>query len=294
MQTFYTKIADHILKITYDQPFIRDYMARSFQIEERCEHDLNQSDSNIHANVQTHNSHIAQTHVLPREKNHSQNPDLVIIIRGGYGIPFVNYDVQIMKTRTTIRFSRADYEIFVDSSYNEAMLFVHDQLALKHALMNLYSSFIVNQNWGLLLHSSCAIEAGMAHLFAGHSGAGKSTAARLSEPRELLSDEATLVKISPEGIRVFNSPFRSEINPTRFEGSYRLDSVQLLHQAVENRRNLIKKSDALLNLFDKVFYWTHSNKETGQVMRMLSILVDQVPVYDLEFQKNPSFWELIS
>jgi hypothetical protein len=199
-----------------------------------------------------------------------------------------------MKTRTTLMFSRADYEILVDSGYSKATVLVHDELALKHALMNLYSSFIVSRNWGLLLHSSCALEAGKAHLFSGQSGAGKSTAARLSEPRELLSDEATLVKISQQGIQVFNSPFRSEINPTRFEGSCSLSSIQLLHQATENRRELLRKSDALLALFDKVFYWAHSDQETRQVMRLLNSLVDKVPVYDLEFQKNPSFWELIS
>jgi hypothetical protein len=261
MQTFYTRIGEYHFYIKNNSPRLTPMLQRHFKMA---------------------------------ESSFGVKPDMVITIRGEYGVPFRNYDMKIMKTRTTLMFSRADYEILVDSDYTEATVLVHDDLALKHALMNLFSSFIVNQNWGLLIHSSCVIETGNAHLFAGQSGAGKSTAARLSEPRELLSDEATLVKISPQEIRVFNSPFRSEIDPTRFEGSYPLSSIQLLHQATENRRELIRKSDALLSLFDKVFYWAHSDTETKQVMRLLSMLVEEVPVYDLEFQKDPSFWELIS
>ena len=51
--------------------------------------------------------------------------------------------------------------------------------------MNLYSSFIAYHNWGLLIHSSCVVNKGEAHIFSGHSGAGKSTAAKLSHPRDL-------------------------------------------------------------------------------------------------------------
>ncbi len=71
-----------------------------------------------------------------------------------------------------------------------------NEFALKHALMNLYSSFIVHHKWGLLIHSSCLKEGDKAFLFSGQSGAGKSTVVKLSHPRPILSDEATVVKIT--------------------------------------------------------------------------------------------------
>ena len=160
--------------------------------------------------------------------------------------------------------------------------------------MNLYSSFIVYHNWGLLIHSSCAIEKGTAHIFAGKSGAGKSTAAKLSYPRNLLSDEATLVKITPEKVIVFNSPFRSELEVGNFVEQVDLTSVQILFQALQNIRATLTKSDALFQLMDKVFYWPHSQKEIKTIMKLLTNLVKNVPVYELHFQKNNTFWELIS
>lgn len=222
------------------------------------------------------------------------NYDLVIKIKEGYGIPFLNYEVEITKRKDKVFFRRADYLIEVDSEYKFATIAAHNEFALKHALMNLYSSFIVYHNWGLLIHSSCAIDNGKAYIFAGQSGAGKSTAAKLSYPRKLLSDEAALIKVSPEKVTVFNSPFRSELEAGNFREQVELASVQILYQALQNNRAKLTKSDALLHLMDKVFFWPHSLDETKTIMSLLTDLVMTVPVYELQFQKNNTFWELIS
>ncbi|MFD0682104.1 MULTISPECIES: hypothetical protein [unclassified Paenibacillus] len=223
-----------------------------------------------------------------------EQPDLIIHIRDGYGIPFVDYKVDITKEAGKILFRRADYLIEADSDYRNAFIYVQDELALKHALINLYSSFIVSNNWGLLIHSSCVIEDGKAHIFAGESGAGKSTAAELSYPRELLSDEATLVKITSDEITVYNSPFRSEIEMKGESRFCSLASINILHQAPHNQRITLRKSNGLLLLMDKVFYWAHDAKETGGIIGLMKILANGVPIYELHFQKNDTFWELIS
>lgn len=226
--------------------------------------------------------------------NELQLPHLIIHVEKGYGVPFVDYHIKITKEKKKTYFQRADYLIETDDEYKVATLYVYDQLALKHALTNLYSSYIVYHNWGLLIHSSCAIEDERAHIFAGQSGAGKSTAAKLSHPRMLLSDEATLVKITPNEITVFDSPFRSEIKSTGLIKSSSLASVQLLHQSLENNRVPMNKSDSFLKLMNKIFYWAHDPSETKKIVGLLEILIKEVPIYNLYFQKNNTFWELIS
>jgi hypothetical protein len=47
-------------------------------------------------------------------------------------------------------------------------------------------------------------------------------------------------------------------------------------------------------LLDKVFFWAHDAKETSKVLGMLREMVMAVPVYELHFQKNNTFWEKIS
>ncbi|WP_423409251.1 hypothetical protein AABM38_04015 [Heyndrickxia sp. MSNUG] len=224
----------------------------------------------------------------------SEAKNLKVYIFPGYGTSFKDYHVAIKKAEDKITFQRSDYLIESTPDYTSATIHVHDELALKHALMNLYSSYIVYHNWGLLIHSSCAIENGKAHIFAGHSGAGKSTAAALSHPRELLSDEATIVKITPDEVTVFDSPFRSELLSTAYQQPCPLAGIQLLHQSEKNRLEKLRKPDALLSLMDKVFYWHHDPAETQRIMGLLRTLVEKVPAYELHFRKDPTFWELIS
>ncbi|RBP88263.1 hypothetical protein DFO70_11532 [Cytobacillus firmus] len=227
-------------------------------------------------------------------KGKTSDPDIKITIKKGFGEPFVNYHVEVSKHEEKILFRRADYLIETVFDYRYSVIYAHNEFALKHAITNLYSSFIVYHNWGLLIHSSCAIENGKAHIFSGQSGAGKSTAAKLSAPRELLSDEATILMIDDGKVTVFDSPFRSELQATGTNKTVPLASIQLLHQSLHNNRMNLKKSDALIQLLDKVFYWAHSPKETKQVIKLLNKLVETVPVYDPHFQKNNRFWELIS
>jgi hypothetical protein len=260
MKNLYTRIGEHFMQIVYHSDTFMNWIQRNF-------------------------SALAPTRA---------KPDLFIYLTEGYGIPFVDYNVQITREADTVSFRRADYLIEADLDYRHARVAVHNELALKHALMNLYSSYLVHHQWGLLIHSSCVMDKGKAHMFAGQSGAGKSTAAKLSLPRELLSDEATLVKITSHEILAFNSPFRSELDVTNAEAYCPLASIQLLNQALINRRVSLKKSNGLLLLMDKVFYWNHKPEDTKKVLGLLTKLTDAVPIYELDFQKNNTFWELIS
>ncbi len=224
----------------------------------------------------------------------SHEMDICVELIDGYGSAFSNFKVDIMKEANRKIYRRSDYYLEIDVRYKNVKLAAHDEFAFKHAFMNLYSSYIVDQKWGLMIHSSCVLEDSDAHLFSGYSGAGKSTVAKLSYPRPLLSDEATLVKISSENIVIFDSPFRSEMESHGHVKQYSLKSIQLLVQSQVNERNLLKKSDALTLLMDKVFFWTNDPGDTKRILSMLLELIENVPVYDLHFQKNNSFWELIS
>jgi hypothetical protein len=260
MNILYRKIGDHTIRFTFKQKIIADFIMGNF-----CD---------ISSNIK------------------EQDMEIAIVL--GYGSPFSDYNVYISKENGKTIFRRSDYLIVADIDYRSATIFVNNELALKHALMNLYSSYITYHNWGLLLHSSCVIEDGRAHIFAGQSGAGKSTAARLSQPRDLLSDEATIARITPNKIIVFNSPFRSEINTRGKKECAPLASIQILNQSLQNNQVNLRKADAFVRLVDKIFYWSHNSEETKKILGLLKMLVERVPVYELYFRKDDTFWELIS
>lgn len=134
-----------------------------------------------------------------------------------------------------------------------------------------------------------------AYLFAGQSGAGKSTAALLSYPRQILSDEAAILKVQAGRVEVFNSPFRSYSfwDHAQTADHYELKGCHLLRQSQEIKRTPIAPSDALVHLMNTVFYWAYRADETAKVFQLGSRVVKAVPFYELFFQKNALFWDEI-
>lgn len=222
------------------------------------------------------------------------NTDLRIIIHDFYGTVFDETPVHIQSNEDSVTFTRSDYKMITSLDYSQAEIHVHNGISLKHALINLYSSWLIQHDQGLLIHSSCIMEGGKGWLFAGPSGAGKSTVAELSSPRPLLSDEATILYVEDDGITVFDSPFRSELEDRCQYHSCPLGGIHLLVQSLEVSRVPLSKGDALIQLLDKVFYWNHSHFETAKMIKLCKQVVQQVPAYELYFQKNDSFWERIS
>lgn len=221
-------------------------------------------------------------------------PDIYIRIRNGFGQEAKSYEVDIHEGIEKVYYKREDYLMEVDHDYRRALLRVHNELALKHALMALYSAYIVHYNWGLMIHSSCVAEAKQSYLFAGQSGAGKSTVVMLSRPRTILSDEATLVRIGTDGVFAYDSPFRSDSSSSFDQDCLPLKGIYLLEQSQQIDTDIIKPTEAVLRLMDKIFYWAVNPTETVKVLSMCRKLTEQVPSYKLYFQKNNLFWECIS
>lgn len=246
------------------------------------------------ADTFVHDWVTTQFRTVSREDWDKQYPDLFIHIQPGYGTPLEDYEVSIYRERQIIRYTRNDFCFEIDEGYRDARLQVHDELALKHSLMTIYSAHIVHNKWGLLIHSSCVVEDDKAYLFAGQSGAGKSTVARLSSPREVLSDEATLLRIDRQGVTAYDSPFRSDSISSYDKSSRPLAGIHLLEQSPDIERSQIPATETVMRLMNKVFYWAHDPAETIKVLTMCRMLAQQVNGYRLKFQKNDLFWERIS
>lgn len=221
-------------------------------------------------------------------------PDLYVRVEAGYGRAAVNVDVDIRREGSRLHYRRDDFLLETDDAYHRATLQVHDETALNHALLTLYSAHIVHHRWGLVVHASCIEEEGRAYLFAGQSGAGKSTVAELSQPRTILSDEAAIICLDEDVPLVYDSPFRSDTEATFAPDPIPLGGIHLLTQSLMIERLMIKPADLVYRLMDKIFYWAADPQETVKLIALAGKLAERVPAYDLYFQKNDRFWERIS
>ncbi|TFE27269.1 hypothetical protein [Cohnella luojiensis] len=192
-------------------------------------------------------------------------------------------------------FDRPDYYLAISPDYREADVRFYNYVGLRCVLMNWYSTIITHYDWGLLVHSSTLVDQGEAYVFAGKSRVGKTTVAKLSHPRTLLSDEASILKIGQDGrVIVYDSPLRSNImNPSPIH-SVPIKAIYMLEQSPIIKKRRLDKSKALLSILENIWYWPHNNEDSLKVVRLCKALVEQVPVYRLKFQKNELFWEEIS
>ncbi|MWC30417.1 hypothetical protein [Paenibacillus sp. MMS18-CY102] len=221
--------------------------------------------------------------------------DLEITVNDFYGTMYDDGPTEIEETEEAIIYTRADYKLCVKHDYSRAVLHVYDQLAIKHGIINWYSAWLVHRRKGLLIHSSCIVEHGKAWLFAGHSGAGKSTVAELSIPRPVLSDEATLLLFDDDGSAiVHDSPLRSDLEEPCEVLASPLGGIHFLNQSEQVFRISVSKVDTLVLLMDKVFYWKHNRLETAKLIALCKQVAESVPAFQLHFQKNDTFWGQIS
>ncbi|WEK54945.1 MAG: hypothetical protein P0Y55_02345 [Candidatus Cohnella colombiensis] len=193
------------------------------------------------------------------------------------------------------RFERPDYELVIQPDFRETSIRFYDFMGLRSVLVNWYSALITYLDWGVVIHSSSLVHNGEGYLFAGLSGAGKSTVARLSLPRPLLSDEASIVKLDGEGqLRVYDSPLRSDLLQSDAVRSVPLKGIYLLQQAPQINAYSLDATSALMSIFDKVWYFPYETTQSMKLVRLCKRLIERVPIYRLEFQNNDAFWEAIS
>jgi hypothetical protein len=227
-------------------------------------------------------------------------PQYTVNVSHGYGCQLDNPSddddlVTIAETAQGLTFSRMDYQLIISPDRSEADVRFFDYFALRTALLNWLSTILAERRWGLIVHSSCVVNEAEAYLFTGYSGAGKSTVASLSRPRSLLADESSLLQIPEVGrIMVHDSPFRNDFLEPAEVSPVPLRAVYLLEQSAQVGKKRLRGSEALLALFDKIVHWKYDNHESTRLIHQCKMLVERVPVYVLEFQKNDRFWEVIS
>jgi hypothetical protein len=147
---------------------------------------------------------------------------------------------------------------------------------------------------GFLLHSASAIRNGKAFLFAGVSGAGKTTISRLAPAdATLLTDEISYVRKMEEGYVAFGTPFTGELAKLGENTSAPVAALYLLAQGPENRIEPVSAPDAGRELLANMLFFAEDQEMVHWAFQAACDFVDRVPVYRLTFVPDARVWEMI-
>jgi len=162
------------------------------------------------------------------------------------------------------------------------------------SVLRIVHTLLLARKGGFLVHASSAIRNGRAFLFAGVSGAGKTTMARLAPPdAALLTDEISYVT-RPDG-RYFavGTPFFGELARAGENLRAPIECVYLLAKGLENKIEPIMGAEAVRGLLGNILFFAQDAEFVKLVFDAAFDFVSRVPVRRLTFVPDRRIWELV-
>lgn len=160
------------------------------------------------------------------------------------------------------------------------------------SIIRIFYSILTVENHGFLMHSSSLIHNDKGYLFTGISGAGKSTVVKLSEPDVCLSDELSMI-VKHNGEYIVNgTPFHGEI--PLFNNQRRpLANLFILKKSLTTFFEKMDNVDAYASIMRNILFFSDDWGMRQKIFATTVDLVNNVGVYEMNFEKNDKFWKII-
>jgi hypothetical protein len=133
------------------------------------------------------------------------------------------------------------------------------------------------------------------HLLLGHSGAGKSTTARLWERLrrpEILSDDRIILRIHNGELWMYGTPWHGEA-AFASPGKAKLNRILILQHGRENQISELSKPCAVGEMFARCFPPFHSAIGLENTLEFLTRVAELVPCYEFHFVPDDSAVETV-
>jgi len=148
---------------------------------------------------------------------------------------------------------------------------------------------------GFLVHACGAVIDGKAFVFAGHSGAGKTTLARMlaAEGVELLSDERIAIREVGDTFTAYGTPWAGEGNVTSADG-YPLAGMFLLRRGPVHRVREGRPAKLTAEFLSCCLVPYYFPRETARILALVSDVASEVPLHKFEFSLQPGLLPVLA
>ena len=176
--------------------------------------------------------------------------------------------------------------MLVSADYREATVWLENNrlFGVNNALMVLFALATADKQTALF-HSSVVCYEGRGYMFLGKSGTGKSTHSslwlRYIAGTSLVNDDNPVVRVLPNGARVFGSPWSGK-TPCYRQVSYPLGGIVQLSQAPHNKIRRLNGIEAYASLVPSISGKRWDKAVADGLHETENALAKQVPVWHLE------------
>jgi hypothetical protein len=163
------------------------------------------------------------------------------------------------------------------------------------SILRIVHTLVLSKQGGFLVHAASAVRNGKAFLFAGVSGAGKTTIARLAPGNAtLLTDEISYVREQDGGYSAFGTPFTGELAKLGDNICAPIAALYLLAKGPKNQIEAIAPAEASRSLLANILFFAEDAELVKLVFASACEFVSRVPVYRLTFVPDARVWEMIA
>jgi hypothetical protein len=160
-----------------------------------------------------------------------------------------------------------------------------DPEPIETLLTAIYASRLLSGG-GCMLHAATILGKAGALVFFGPSGSGKTTVSELIGTG-VLTDEITAIRPGSRGYLVSSVPWRGRSRTAPLAGLFRLK------QATTTSVARLSPVDAVRELLPSVFFSRADASEFGRLLETADRMTRVVPVYELAFTRDGSFWDAV-
>lgn len=153
---------------------------------------------------------------------------------------------------------------------------------------------ILANEGGLLLHGCSIDDHGRGRIFFGPSESGKTTIARLSAGRMVLSDEISIIRPRNGTYFVYGTPFWGEFQAGKNNHNVEIKAMYSLKKSTSNNIVPFEKVTSINNLYHCVLYFGNVPELSSQILETCVNLSEKLPIFCLNFTKDEGFWDIIS
>ena len=223
---------------------------------------------------------------------------------------FANQNDELVFDFTSPSLGPSPYKkIYTDRSFRNPRIVLNDQLLKHHRVLPLeypadellFTNYLAN-GLGVEVHGCGLVdfETG-GQLFLGHSGAGKSTTAKLWQALrdpEILSDDRIILRLQDDGLWMYGTPWHGEAAfaepaKARINRIFILEHAESLQPGAQNKITPLTRSRAVGELFARSFPPFHSAAGLERTVGFLERVVNCVPCYQFQFVPDASAIEKV-
>jgi hypothetical protein len=203
-------------------------------------------------------------------------------------------DVQVRLEGGQWLLQRGDFHADWDSSAGRGHIRQSRNPYAIDSVLRIVHTLILAKQGGFLVHAASAVRHGCAFLFAGVSGAGKTTISRLApSDATLLTDEISYVRRQGNEYWACGTPFAGELARVGENLSAPLHTLFLLEKGAENRIEPVAATEAIRLLLRNILFFADDAELVSLVFESACEFVKRIPVRRLIFVPDERVWKMI-